>query len=164
MKVNKINNNLSVSRANNPSMTAGLYFAKPGVLFNPNVSFVDTEGQKITQKGVRYFENNELAENIRKRISEIPFVKELSKKYETFVTVIQSKPKDTTNIQKIEIQYADYEKNKVKKYEAYGFLTKPFRHFLDAVHSNSLPGRKIPENLEYPIDIAIAKIQNGIYD
>lgn len=162
MQIDKIQKNYSSNYS--PNMTAGLYFSKPGVLFNPNANFVNPNGQKITPKGVRYFENTELAENIREKIAKIPFVKELSEKYETFVTVTQAKPKYGNNTGKIEIEYADYKKNKVKRFEAYGFLTKPFRLFLEAVRSNAILGIKIPENLENPIDIAIAKIQHGIFD
>lgn len=143
-------------------MKSGLYFAKPGVLFNPNANYVNPEGQKITEKGVRYFESIELSESIRKKIAEIPFIKELSEKYETFVSVIQAKTNSGEPIGKIEIQYANYKKKKVKRYEIYGIITNRFKRFLASYSSTS--GKEFPKNLKDPIDIAIAKIQNGIFD
>lgn len=104
---------------NSPSMTAGLYFAKPGMLFNKNYSYVNPEGQKISPEGVRYFEDESITLPVREKFANVPILKKLSAKHDTFVNLVTIFDKDLNQnrFARINISYADYLKKQVNHYE-----------------------------------------------
>ena len=69
----------------NPS-SKGLYFTKiSSVLFNKNAKYITQEPVKTSEKGIRYIENTEIPKNIKDRFLKIPFIKELSENFDTFI-------------------------------------------------------------------------------
>ena len=110
MRIQSIDNNA-------PSMQAGLYFTKnSNVLFNKNtnIKYITDEIVQISQEGTRYIEDVKLSKAIKDRFAQIPFIKELTEKFETFVHFHEA-PKDSrTNqfehVSYAKISWADYTK------------------------------------------------------
>ena len=74
----------------NPNMKA-LYFAKTTPLCNKSLNYVNKADQKISKNGFKYLEDKVTDKSIKKRIANIPFVKEMAKKFETFVVYTENK-------------------------------------------------------------------------
>lgn len=69
----------------NPS-SKGLYFTKvSSVLFNKNAKYITQEPVKTSEKGIRYIENTEISKSLKERFLKIPFIKELSENFDTFI-------------------------------------------------------------------------------
>ena len=74
----------------NPNIKA-LYFAKTTPLCNKALNYVNKADQKLSKNGFKYLEDKVINPNIKKRIKNIPFVKEMAKKFETFVVYTENK-------------------------------------------------------------------------
>lgn len=65
-----------------------LHFAKYKPIFNKKLTYAqDTkiEGMKISEKGIKYIEDINIPENLKKEISNSPLIKNLANKFETFI-------------------------------------------------------------------------------
>lgn len=103
--------------ANNyePSMKAGLYFTKTSnVLFNKskNLKYITDEIVKVSNEGSRYIEDTQISEAMKKRFMQIPFIKQLAEKFDTFI-FFREIPKDESffkldHISYSKISWADY--------------------------------------------------------
>ena len=114
MHIQSINNS-----QNNPSMKAGLYFTKKSnVLFNKNnnVNFLTDDIVKTSKDGFRYIEDTSISQSVKDRFAEIPFIKSLAEKFDTFI-FFREMPKGSKNNFSIEnfsftkISWADETKN-----------------------------------------------------
>lgn len=116
MYVSKINNEINFKN--------GLYFTKSSsVLFNKSneVNYLSEEIVKKSPTGARYIENTGLSQEIKDTFSKIPFIKNLSEKFDTFVWFSHI-PKESANekFQTIaKISWADYSKTKAEERMAY---------------------------------------------
>ena len=66
----------------------GLYFTRvSNVLFNKNhnINYVTKDAVKYSENGYRYIEDRTITKEVKERFSFMPFVRELSKKFDTFV-------------------------------------------------------------------------------
>ena len=73
-----------------------LHFSKtPTILLNGAEDIFEHEEVSITKNGIRYLEDKDIPKQIKERLANIPFIKELSRKCETFIWFVESKgPKD----------------------------------------------------------------------
>ena len=116
MYVSKINNEIHFKN--------GLYFTKSSsVLFNKSneVNYLSEEIVKKSPTGARYIENTGLSQEIKNAFSKIPFIKNLSEKFDTFVWFSKI-PKENKNEQFMtvaKISWADYSKPKAEERMAY---------------------------------------------
>ena len=66
----------------------GLYFADKYPLFNPRSNYTKSylKGKELlfSENGYRYVENKEISQELKEKLSNIPFIKYLSEKYDTF--------------------------------------------------------------------------------
>lgn len=77
---------MQVQRSNNLPFRSGLYFSKSSqVLFNKTLNFVNKEGVKISEGGYQYKEHTRIPESIKDMFRRSPFLKTLSKNFDTFV-------------------------------------------------------------------------------
>ena len=79
MRIQSINNNV---------VSKGLYFTKTSnVLFNKDksINYLNNDAVKISEQGFRYIEDTSVAENIKEKFANIPFVKNLAEKFDVFV-------------------------------------------------------------------------------
>ena len=113
----------SVKEQYNPSMKAGLYFTKKtSVLYNkdPKIKFCTDEIVKVSEEGTRYIEDKLIPQSLKDRFANIPFIKELSEKFDTFV-FFREIPKDSKtnggfhNLSYAQIGWADYSKKMAQK-------------------------------------------------
>ena len=113
---------------NNPSMKAGLYFTKKSsVLYNKskNLKFITNEPVKVSKEGTRYIEDNVIPQSIKDRFASIPFIKELSEKFDTFI-FYREIPKNHYNnsgfhnISYAQIGWADYSKVMAERRDVQG--------------------------------------------
>ena len=82
-----------------PVMKAGLYFTKnTNVIYNKDldVRFLTDEIVKVSKEGSRYIEDNSISQRIKDRFARIPFINELSEKFDTFV-FFRELPKEHKN-------------------------------------------------------------------
>lgn len=69
-----------------PSMQAGLYFSKTSnVLFNKNANYKTGEIVKLSQEGFKYIEDTKTTQIIKEKFANIPFIKNLAEKFDTFI-------------------------------------------------------------------------------
>lgn len=90
---------MKISSVNNMGYTPSgkaLYFTKtPTIAIDKGMEFLSHENVSTSKKGIRYLKDDEIPREIRKKLGELPFIKKLSKKYETFVWFVESKTLDT---------------------------------------------------------------------
>lgn len=69
----------------NPS-SKGLYFSKvSNVLFNKEAKYITQEQVKVSERGIRYIEDTAIPQKIKERFMKIPFIQEVSEKFDTFI-------------------------------------------------------------------------------
>ena len=72
-----------------------LYFSKtPTVMLDKAIEFMPHEKVATTSKGIRYLKDTDISQSIKKHFGNIPFVKKMAKKYDTFIWFINSKQPD----------------------------------------------------------------------
>lgn len=112
----------------NPAMKAGLYFTKKSnVIYNKdlNIKYATDEIVKVSKEGSRYIEDNLIPQSIKDRFAKIPFIKDLSEKFDTFI-YFREIPKEHKNnsgfhnISFAQIGWADYSKGMAQKREVQG--------------------------------------------
>lgn len=113
-----------------PSMKAGLYFSKTSnVLFNqnPNINYVTNEVVKISKEGSRYIEDTTIPQVIKKYFAEIPFIKELAQKFDTFIHFCKVPKGGRFNksefVAYAKISWADYSKKYAEQKDFIGTST-----------------------------------------
>ena len=111
-----------------PAMKAGLYFTKKSnVLYNKDkkIRYVTDEVVKVSKEGSRYIEDNLISKSIKDRFANIPFIKELSEKFDTFI-FFRELPKEHKNnsgfhnLSFAKIGWADYSKGMAETREVQG--------------------------------------------
>ena len=134
MQIQPINCNLN----NKTSFKKGLYFAKtPYILFNKKtpINYFANEKFKYnifnseiltSKEGFRYIKDDTTSTNIKKKIADLPFIKDLSERFDTFV--VCHKPSFTDTLKKyssvLEVFWADYSKGQVQNEVVIGFAKK----------------------------------------
>ncbi len=112
MHIQSINTNSPASK--------GLYFTRvPNVLFNksPKVTYSNpVDVVKVSEQGARYIEDRMISEKMKERFKSNPFIKELSKKFDTFVFFRELPVGHSSNFGKqhlsfARISWADYAKS-----------------------------------------------------
>lgn len=83
MQVSSINNNNQNFKA--------LYFVKTMPLFSEAANYVRKDNVKLSKQGFKYKEDCEVPKSIQKKISNIPGIKNLSEKVDTFVHYCEDK-------------------------------------------------------------------------
>lgn len=82
MQVSKIN------YQNTLEFKAGLYFSRSSsVLFNRNhnITFRTPDQPQVSSEGFRYFEDKNISEELKEKFANIPFIKKLAQKFDTFI-------------------------------------------------------------------------------
>lgn len=128
MKVNPITYTQS-NQQNQTSFQRGLYFVQsPTVLFDKTAK-LDSFAKKIvssSNEGYRYIEDTAISPKIKERIANIPFVKDLADKFDTFVYL--SKPFKNNYYNKhyshLKIIWADESKDIPQKCDVIGSSPK----------------------------------------
>ena len=117
----------SIENRYTPSMKAGLYFSKTSnVLFNQNASikYATDEIVKISKEGSRYIEDTAISQTIKDRYAKIPFIKELSEKFDTFVHFHETAKGGHANqfnyISYTKVSWADYSKKQAEQRDFIG--------------------------------------------
>ena len=112
---------------NSPSMKSGLYFTKTSnVLFNknPDIKYMTDEIVKVSKEGSRYIEDTKISQTLKDRFAQIPLVKELAAKFDTFIHFheIQKGGKNSQfeNVSCTQIIWADSKKPSIEKREFVG--------------------------------------------
>lgn len=110
-----------------PSMKAGLYFTKnSNVLFNKNsnIKYVTDEVVKVSQEGSRYIEDTGILQVIKDKFAEIPFIKNLSEQFDTFIHFKEAPKCERTsqfeNVSYAKIIWADSSKESAEQREFIG--------------------------------------------
>ena len=75
----------------------GLYFAKAKPLNSQYFNYTNRIEQKLSQQGIKYLEDNLILSNIKEKISGISIIKQLAKKFDTFVVYNENKEKKIFN-------------------------------------------------------------------
>ncbi len=114
MQVSKIN------YQNSPEFKAGLYFSRSSsVLFNRNhnITFRTPDQPQVSSEGFRYFEDKNIPEELKERFANIPFVKKLAQKFDTFIWTGFSREGvfGNRNIVVTKIAWADLSKDAAQK-------------------------------------------------
>ena len=112
---------------NTPTMRAGLYFAKKSDLFlnkNTNIKHTTNEVIKISKEGYKFIEDRLIPETIKKRFARIPFIEELSKRFDTFIfyrEIPKNKKRNPFNhLSLVKLIWKDNIKNETEIREAIG--------------------------------------------
>ena len=135
MQIQQITKNFNDNRT---SFKAGLYFAKsPYILFNKKtpISYFANEkfvynfyNSKIltSNEGFRYIEDDIISSDMKKEIANMPIIKELSEKFDTFV--VSYKPKFIKELKKysslVDIFWADHSKEQAQNKLVIGYSEK----------------------------------------
>jgi hypothetical protein len=114
MQVSKIN------YQNTPEFKAGLYFSRSSsVLFNRNhnITFRTPDQPQVSSEGFRYFEDKNISEELKEKFANIPFIKKLAQKFDTFIWTGFSKEGlfGKKNIVVTKIAWADLSKKAAQK-------------------------------------------------
>ena len=113
----RVNSELGIS----PSMKKGLYFTKKSnVIYNinPTFQYMTDEIVKVSEEGSRYIEDNLILPSIKERFAKIPFIKELAKKFDTFVFFREIPKGDCCHFNHLTyatIGWADYSKEAAQR-------------------------------------------------
>ncbi len=95
----------------------GLYWAKPGVLYNKSAQYLKQDGISVSETGVRYIEDKSIPERIKKAVRESKFIMKLAKEFDTFISYYagESCLNRNTNVAFIKIGWADYSKKRAEE-------------------------------------------------
>ena len=134
MQIQPISSNLN----NDISFKNGLYFAKtPYILFNKKTSINYFANEKFkynifnseiltSKEGFRYIKDDITSADIKKEVTNLPFIKDLSERFDTFV--VCHKPSFIYNLKKyssvLEVFWADYSKGQVQNEVVIGYSKK----------------------------------------
>ena len=134
MQIQPISSNLN----NDISFKNGLYFAKtPYILFNKKTSINYFANEKFkynifnseiltSKEGFRYIKDDITSADIKKEVTNLPFIKDLSERFDTFV--VCHKPSFIDNLKKyssvLEVFWADYSKGQVQNEVVIGYSKK----------------------------------------
>ena len=113
----------------------GLYFAKTTPLCNEGFNYVNKAEQKVSKQGIKYLEDKDIAANVKERISNIPFIKEMGEKFETFVVYTEKKMEKFFNKEQEEyVSIIDMHviNKQEKKSQNYVFLGRDTNSLLEA--------------------------------
>ena len=84
-----------IDGAQNSVACKALYFTKtPTVMLDKSAEFMEHEAVSVTKDGIRYLKDNDIPKKIAEKLAELPFIKKISNKYETFVWFSESKNLD----------------------------------------------------------------------
>ena len=127
-----------------PSMKRGLYFTKGSiVLYNQdrNINFVTKEAVKVSNDDCRYIEDTLIPQSIKDRFANIPFVKKLSKQFDTFIFFREVQIGDKNNasgehLAFANIGWADFSKKMAEKREVIGHSPKSQEAALEQMFNN----------------------------
>ncbi len=105
----------SIKNYHAPSMKSGLYFTKTSsVLFNqdPTIKYATNSVINVSKEGSRYIKDTQIPQKIKDKFSEIPFIKELAEKFDTFIHFHET-PKGSNynqfeHVSYAKISWADY--------------------------------------------------------
>ncbi|GEM_PF-3030591 len=153
-----------ISNYYNPS-AKGLYFADKYPLFNPRSNYTKSylKGKELlfSENGYRYVENKEISQELKEKLSNIPFIKYLSEKYDTFIInkiIRNTNPFDSNRlVSSTEVIWAKPKKKYPQSVTATGFSDLNGVYF-DGVFEefyanenmlNKLGNFKIKENKNY---------------
>lgn len=121
MKISAINSNTQ----NNPSFQKGLYFTKTStVMFDKSKSLNCWAREHISTSsdGFKYLENKSASKSLKETIANIPFVKDLAERFDTFVYLRKPfrSPYFGKNYSPLKIQWFDESKGAVQSVEVLG--------------------------------------------
>ena len=138
MQIQSISSNLNNNNNNNISFKNGLYFAKtPYILFNKKtpINYFANEKFKYnifnseiltSKEGFRYIKDDITPADIKKEVTNLPFIKDLAERFDTFV--VCHKPSFIDNLKKyssiLEVFWADYSKGQVQNEVVIGYSKK----------------------------------------
>ena len=133
----QIQSNSSILNNNIP-FKKGLYFAKtPYILFNKKtpINYFANEKFKYnifnseiltSKEGFRYIKDDITSADIKKEVTNLPFIKDLAERFDTFV--VCHKPSFIDNLKKyssvLEVFWADYSKGQVQNEVVIGYSKK----------------------------------------
>lgn len=127
MKINPI----AFTQSNQQNQTSfnGLYFVKnPTVLFDKSakLDIFANEAVSLSKEGFKYVEDTVVSPKLKDKISNIPFIKDLAEKFDTFVYL--SKPFNNTYYNKyyshLKVKWADSSSALPKKCDVIGSSPK----------------------------------------
>ena len=101
-------------------------FYEGRTLFNQNASikYATDEIVKISKEGSRYIEDSAISQTIKDRYAKIPFIKELSEKFDTFVHFHETAKGGHANqfnyISYTKVSWADYSKKQAEQRDFIG--------------------------------------------
>ena len=132
MKIMPISKSSNLDK-NASSFKAGLYFAKtPYILFNKKASIDYSRYNPIkntilkSKEGFRYIKDDITSADIKKEVTNLPFIKDLAERFDTFV--VCHKPSFIDNLKKyssvLEVFWADYSKGQVQNEVVIGYSKK----------------------------------------
>ena len=102
MHIQPINNVANVS-------SKGLYFAKPGILFNRSANYLNNNGALVSKTGVRYFEDTSIPQKIKDAVENNKYIRDLASKFDTFVCYsCNIGPFSKKWIAQLHLSWADY--------------------------------------------------------
>ena len=124
MHIEKLNKSQSVSMKE-------LYFVKGNPLFNHKYRYTGSNCVKLSKNGTQYIENLNITSETKGRLANIPFIKALAKKFETFVlytgVLHDNVANNSVAIDRIEIYWANKKYKKAKNaIVAAGTVNKPY--------------------------------------
>ena len=125
MKVNP------VTQSNHQNQTSfnGLYFVKnPTVLFDKsaNIDVFANEAVSLSKEGFKYIEDTIISPKMKDKISNIPFIKDLAEKFDTFVYLSKPFKNDYYNkyYSHLKVRWADGSNVLPSKYDVIGSSQK----------------------------------------
>ena len=102
MHIQSINNAANVS-------SKGLYFAKPGILFNRSANYLNNNGALVSKTGVRYFEDTSVPQKIKDAVAKNEYIRDLAAMFDTFVCYsCRISPFTKDWLAQLHLSWADY--------------------------------------------------------